>query len=691
MDNKRKASTTNEAASASEAGDRAAKRRRVPLQSTEHFNLLEGESPESTSAYGLSFLEQIRRTTDKNGRNIAGHFEKLPPRRGNDDYYERIRLPISLETIERKLQNREFSTLTEVEAYFKRMVNNAKEFHSRGSQVYEDAERVRKALSNYMVKTNPAYQLIPGFSCQATPLPEDDEVEAETTEDNGRDAAQDDEGAEEEQQEGEKEDGGSGEEENEEEVDEEDEGSDAGPRSIVLKRKGSRRSQRGSVTSLPKSGEKWKGKPDHEYEGIPYKGLNFQQAQEKIVEEMIRAEDEDEPGWMKYEPFLNLPPRSLKEYFAIITDPMSLRGLQKLVKGIRGRQPATGVSEFKNWAQFEEKASLLWDNAHYFNEEGSAIYNLATELKEFFEAQVQEAKEAVPEPAQPKIKLKVPTAQESPTPAPAGSKRITIHVGGGSRSSTFASPAPATGQSADSNSAETSHDPGLASDRQEPGRNGTATAPSPSPSMAAVKQEPSNRATPANVTARTDGPSAPSAQPTANADGSPAQANGHRVAPPAPPKPLYDGVYRAPERGLADALITNLVIRTHPSIHAEKRFKLEVAADAKLAQQSVTVLVPSSQFKLQIIPKLPPLEQQQRQYRLFVILNGTLLGRSAPIPVPGDHLQLTANTPVFDAVLMPGPNLIELQMVAALPKGQKLSNGAECELEKITVVAHLLR
>jgi hypothetical protein len=32
-------------------------------------------------------------------------------------------------------------------------------------------------------------------------------------------------------------------------------------------------------------------KADHDYEGVPYKGLSFQQAQEKIVEELIRKQD----------------------------------------------------------------------------------------------------------------------------------------------------------------------------------------------------------------------------------------------------------------------------------------------------------------------------------------------------------------------------------------------------------------
>jgi hypothetical protein len=55
--------------------------------------------------------------------------------------------------------------------------------------------------------------------------------------------------------------------------------------------------------------------------------------------------------------------------------------LQKLVKGQHGRQPATGTSDFKTWAAFEETASRLWNNAHYYNEEGSEIHTLATELK----------------------------------------------------------------------------------------------------------------------------------------------------------------------------------------------------------------------------------------------------------------------------------------------------------------------
>lgn len=65
----------------------------------------------------------------------------------------------------------------------------------------------------------------------------------------------------------------------------------------------------------------------------------------------------------------------------MITEPLSLKKLQKAVRGQHGRNDPTGVSEFKSWAQFDEKAQLLWKNAYYYNEEGSEIYAIAQALE----------------------------------------------------------------------------------------------------------------------------------------------------------------------------------------------------------------------------------------------------------------------------------------------------------------------
>lgn len=71
----------------------------------------------------------------------------------------------------------------------------------------------------------------------------------------------------------------------------------------------------------------------------------------------------------------------MRDYYKVITDPLSLKKLQKSVKGVHGRNDATGVSDFKTWSAFEEKSKLLWTNAYFYNEEGSDIYVLAQELE----------------------------------------------------------------------------------------------------------------------------------------------------------------------------------------------------------------------------------------------------------------------------------------------------------------------
>lgn len=179
--------------------------------------------------------------------------------------------------------------MSELEGFFKRMVTNAKEFYPKNSEIFEDAERVRKALSNYMTKTNPAYRHTPGYSCQAAPIPDDtmaDSEEFPVTQAVEEDAEGDYDDAEgEEDAHGDEEDA-----EGEEDQGDEEEGDT--PRKIVLKRKGQARPRSGSelIRKVDKIG---RVKADHEYEGVPYKGLSFQQAQEKIVEELIRRTDDE--------------------------------------------------------------------------------------------------------------------------------------------------------------------------------------------------------------------------------------------------------------------------------------------------------------------------------------------------------------------------------------------------------------
>jgi len=53
----------------------------------------------------------------------------------------------------------------------------------------------------------------------------------------------------------------------------------------------------------------------------------------------------------------------------------------KRTKGIHGRAPPTGVTDFKTWDQFEEEISFIWRNAQDYNEDGSEMYNLAADFR----------------------------------------------------------------------------------------------------------------------------------------------------------------------------------------------------------------------------------------------------------------------------------------------------------------------
>jgi hypothetical protein len=69
-----------------------------------------------------------------------------------------------------KLERHEYPTLSIVESDIKRMVANAKQYNDDKSTIYQDAERIRKALSNFMTKHNPAYK-DPNYVAIPTPIP----------------------------------------------------------------------------------------------------------------------------------------------------------------------------------------------------------------------------------------------------------------------------------------------------------------------------------------------------------------------------------------------------------------------------------------------------------------------------------------------------------------------------------------
>lgn len=91
--------------------------------------------------------------------------------------------------------------------------------------------------------------------------------------------------------------------------------------------------------------------------------------------------DDGRSGLEIFTPFNNLPPRTLTDYYQIIRYPQSLKGIQKRVRGIHGRNPATGITDFQSWDAFEQEMRYIWRNAREYNEDGSEIFELAGELE----------------------------------------------------------------------------------------------------------------------------------------------------------------------------------------------------------------------------------------------------------------------------------------------------------------------
>ncbi|KYK56741.1 polybromo-1 [Drechmeria coniospora] len=676
MDSKRKANGN----ASSDSDDRLSKRRKMS-----DFDLSKGESPESTTAYGLAFLEQIRRTADKSGRLVATYFEKLPPRASNEMYYKKTRLPVSLEIVEKKLNDGEFQNLAEVESYCKRMISNAKEFYPRTSTIFDDAERVRKALSNYMTKTNPAYGTR-GYQAHPTALPADDDEEAE---DEAEEDEKKDEAPEEDDEQGQDEDADGDEEADEDE--EESTGRSSRRRSIVLKRRASGRPSRVSLSQAQDSASRPSAnsaKVDHQYHKVPYKGLTFQQAQEKIVEELLRYNEPSFEGY--FEPFHNLPPRALKDYYKVITDPLSLKKLQKAVKGVQGRGGATGVSSFKSWTAFTERSKLLWSNAYFYNEEGSEIYELAQELENAYYGELEKARAVVQEPAQPKIKLKVAPGSETA----ASSKKITIHVGG--RGSSADSPAPPPVQAVDVDTpAPDANGTMRTSTRVDAAGSVSLSAPSPSPSVQtrSVHAQDSVVASPApsvqpaqagQAAQAAPGPQAPAESPEAMRSGLPVQQQA------VVPVNAVNG-YVEPKRlrrkghGIHDALISRLRLQLHPSMQVEHLNVMTVLPHPTELQQSATVNLPAHCNRIFIVLTLPNF-LYDRQHSLWVMMNRQPL-KPTMQPLPGQAPQERA----FEVVLHGGVNVLEAHLIAAVPRIEREPGGPETELEIFTVFANVMR
>lgn len=223
-------------------------------------------------------------------------------------------MPISLRVIERRLYRQEFANLSELESWLKRMVTNAKEYYNKNTQTFEDAERVRKATSNWMVKFNPAYKKIDNYAATPIPIPPDYDVDLELSlEDMDTETAagqvverpqrprpvhrpspeaveEDADGEDEEMPDADADEDADADADADEDAEDDEEGIEdtrASNTRIVLKRRGARARE----TNTPSTSG---NKGTTSYAEVSYQGLSFQKAQEKLIDHLMKYKEDEE-------------------------------------------------------------------------------------------------------------------------------------------------------------------------------------------------------------------------------------------------------------------------------------------------------------------------------------------------------------------------------------------------------------
>ncbi|XP_067945501.1 protein polybromo-1-like isoform X2 [Watersipora subatra] len=95
--------------------------------------------------YWLLF-KAIATHTDDSGKSAAKPFLVLPNRRWFPDYYDDIANPISMTQIKRKIKKRKYNSLNEMAADLNLMFENAKEYNSDDSKIFQNAMEMQAVM-----------------------------------------------------------------------------------------------------------------------------------------------------------------------------------------------------------------------------------------------------------------------------------------------------------------------------------------------------------------------------------------------------------------------------------------------------------------------------------------------------------------------------------------------------------------
>ncbi|KAH9526702.1 Protein polybromo-1 [Dermatophagoides farinae] len=88
----------------------------------------------------------IMSAVSDDGRQLSTMFELLPSRTAYPDYYDIVTEPIDLKMIASRIQNHEYNSLNDLEKDLILMIRNAKMYNAPGSQIYKDANALKRTV-----------------------------------------------------------------------------------------------------------------------------------------------------------------------------------------------------------------------------------------------------------------------------------------------------------------------------------------------------------------------------------------------------------------------------------------------------------------------------------------------------------------------------------------------------------------
>ncbi|KAH9420477.1 Protein polybromo-1 [Dermatophagoides pteronyssinus] len=88
----------------------------------------------------------IMSAVSDDGRQLSTMFELLPSRAAYPDYYDIVTEPIDLKMIASRIQNHEYNNLNDLEKDLILMIRNAKMYNAPGSQIYKDANALKRTV-----------------------------------------------------------------------------------------------------------------------------------------------------------------------------------------------------------------------------------------------------------------------------------------------------------------------------------------------------------------------------------------------------------------------------------------------------------------------------------------------------------------------------------------------------------------